>query len=159
MYRRNLNYPISGTKKRTATYRRKVDSLPTLVTVNRRQMSLLWNQPLRYHPDTMVSYPWRSKDLQLRDIWPTSSVIRIPKKGKDPNIHIIDGIHNMNGRTYVSVFISNYTKHITFNKGEHIGHLELPIEDMHQIPEDSGSLTAHSITTKMMAEKVEPDTF
>ena len=31
---------------------------------------------------------------------------------------------------------------------------------MQQIPEDSGSLTAHSIITKrMMAEKVEPDTF
>ena len=31
---------------------------------------------------------------------------------------------------------------------------------MQQIPEDSGSLTAHSITTKrMMAKKVEPHTF
>ena len=31
---------------------------------------------------------------------------------------------------------------------------------MQQIPEDSGSLTAHSITTKrMMTKKVEPDTF
>ena len=62
---------------------------------------------------------------------------------------------------YVNVFASNYTnKHITFNKGEHIGYLELPIEDMQQISEDSGSLPAHSITTKrMMAKKVEPDTF
>ena len=41
-----------------------------------------------------------------------------------------------------------------------MGHLELPIEDMQWIPEDSGSLTAHSITMKkMMAEKVEPDMF
>ena len=30
-----------GTKKGTATYRKKVDSLPTLAAVNRRQMSLL----------------------------------------------------------------------------------------------------------------------
>ena len=52
------------------------------------------------------------------------------------------------------------TTHIIFKKEEHVGHLELPIEDMQQIIEDSGSLTAHSITTKMMmAEKVEPDTF
>ena len=57
--------------------------------------------------------------------------------------------------------MSNYTnKHVTFNKGEYLRDLKLPIEDMQQIPEDPGSLTAHSITTKrMMAEKVEPDTF
>ena len=83
------------------------------------------------------------------------------KQGKDSNIHIIDGFHNFKGKTYVNVLISNYTnKHITFNKGEYVGHLEPPIEDMQQIPEDSGSLTTHSITTKqMMAKKVEPDTF
>ena len=42
---------------------------------------------------------------------------------------------------------------------EHIGHLEQPIEDMQQTSEDSGSITAHSITIKMMAEKVEPEFF
>ena len=78
----------------------KVDSLPTPETVNKRKMLLLCNQPLRYLPDTMASYLWRSKDIQLRDIWPTSSVIKT-KKGKDPNIHIINGIHNIKGRMYV----------------------------------------------------------
>ena len=83
------------------------------------------------------------------------------KKGKDPNIHIIDGIHNINGKTCVNVHVSNYTsKHITFNKGEYVGHLEPPIEDMQQIPDAPESLTTHSITTeRMIAEKVEPDTF
>ena len=83
------------------------------------------------------------------------------KKAKDPNIHIIDGIHNIKGKTYVNVLISNYaSKHITFNKGEYVGHRELPIEDMQQTPDDPESLTTHSITTRrMMAEKVEPDTF
>ena len=39
---------------------------------------------------------------------------------------------------YVNVFVSNYTnKHVTFNKREHVGHLELPIEDMQQLSEDS----------------------
>ena len=71
------------------------------------------------------------------------------KKGKDPNIHIIDGIHHIKGRTCVNVLVSKYTnKHVTINKGEHVGHLELPIEDMPWMPKDSGSLTAHSITTK-----------
>ena len=71
------------------------------------------------------------------------------QKSKDSNIHIIDGIHNIKGRTYVNVFVPNYTnKHITFNKGGNVGHLEPPMEDMPQASEDSGSLTAHSITRK-----------
>ena len=81
-------------------------------------------------------------------------------KGKDPNIHIIDEIHNIKGKTYVNVVVSNYTnKHITFNRGECVGHLEPPIEHLQQIPEDPESLTTHSITTeRMTAKKVEPDT-
>ena len=125
---------MPGTEKNIATYKRRVDSLHTPETVNRRQLLLLFNQPLRYCPDTMVLYPSGSKDMKLRDIWPTSSVIMTPKKGKDSNIQIIEGIHNIKGKTYVNVFISNYTnKHITFNKGEHVGHLELPIEEMQKI--------------------------
>ena len=51
-------------------------------------------------------------------------------KGRDPNINIINGIHNIKGRTSVNVLVSNYTKkHITFIKGEYVGHLEPAIED------------------------------
>ena len=40
------------------------------------------------------------------------------KKRKDPNIHNINGIHIIKGKTYVNVLVLNYTnKHITFNKG------------------------------------------
>ena len=46
-------------------------------------------------------------------------------KGKDPNINIIDGIHKIKGKTSVSILFSNYTnKHLTFHKGEYIGHLD-----------------------------------
>ena len=46
----------------------------------------------------------------------------------------MDGIHNIKGRTYVNVFVSNYTnKHVTFNKEEHVGYWEMPIENMQQI--------------------------
>ena len=45
-------------------------------------------------------------------------------KGKDPNINIINGIHKINGKTSVNILVSNYTnKHLTFHKGEYIGHL------------------------------------
>ena len=41
-------------------------------------------------------------------------------KGRDPNINIINNIHNIKGRPSVNVLVSNYTnKHITFNKGEY----------------------------------------
>ena len=49
-------------------------------------------------------------------------------KGKDPNISIIEGIHKIKDRSTVNVIVSNYTnKHLTFHKGEYIGHLE-PLE-------------------------------
>ena len=79
-------------------------------------------------------------------------------KGKDPNINIIEGIHKIKGRSTVNVIVSNYSnKHLTFHKGEYIGHLE-PLElkpinqgDIHQ---------ANTITLKkMMAETITSDTF
>ena len=46
-------------------------------------------------------------------------------KGKDPNINIISGMHNIKAKTSVNILESNYTnKHIMINKGEYIGHLE-----------------------------------
>ena len=48
-------------------------------------------------------------------------------KGQDPNINIINGIHMIKGKTSVNILVSNYTnKHITFNKGEYVGHLNPP---------------------------------
>ena len=51
-------------------------------------------------------------------------------KGRDPNINIINVIHNIKGKTSVNILVSNYTnKHITFNKGEYIGCLKPAITD------------------------------
>ena len=51
-------------------------------------------------------------------------------KGRDPNINIINSIHKIKGRKSVNILVSNYTnKHITFNKGEYIGHLEPTISN------------------------------
>ena len=73
-------------------------------------------------------------------------------------MHIIDGIYNIKGKTYVNILISNDTnKHITFNKGKYVGHLEPPIK-MQQTLANTDCLTNHSITTeRMMTDKVEPD--
>ena len=86
-------------------------------------------------------------------------------KGRDPNINIINGIHNIKGRTSVNVLVSNYTnKHITFNKGEYVGHFEPSIEDNadSDLPSHAQQDThsTNSVTTQcMMAEQVEPDIF
>ena len=46
-------------------------------------------------------------------------------KGRDPNINIINGIHKIKGKKSVNILVFNYTnKHLTFHKGEYIGHLE-----------------------------------
>ena len=81
-------------------------------------------------------------------------------KGRDPNINIINGIHKIKGRKSVNILVSNYTnKHITFNKGKYMGHLEATITDDTTI-DDSEPHSAGSITLqKMMAEQVQPNIF
>ena len=58
--------------------------------------------------------------------------------------------------------VSNYSnKHVTFNKGEYIGHLETIDEEENSWPyENLDSYTTSSvIMKKMMSVQVEPDTF
>ena len=79
-------------------------------------------------------------------------------KGKDPNINIINGIHKIKGKTSVNILVSNYTnKHLTFHKGEYIGHLEPAVLDSRDQQEthQTNSMTLK----KMMSETVTPDTF
>ena len=74
-------------------------------------------------------------------------------KERDPNINIINGIHKIKGKTSLNILVSNYTnRHVTFNKGEYIAHLEPTITDNTTI-DDSESHSSNSITLqKMMAE-------
>ena len=74
-------------------------------------------------------------------------------KGKDPNMNIIYGIHNIKGKTSVNVLVSNYTnKHIMFNKGEYVGHLEPTIRDIEEVNPHSQAIpdvkTTNNITTQ-----------
>ena len=74
-------------------------------------------------------------------------------KGLDPNIHVIDGIYNIKGRSTLHILVANYTnKHVTFNKGQCIGHIEPSIDYLLQT-------TNNSLTTqKMIDEHLQPDT-
>ena len=75
-------------------------------------------------------------------------------KGLDPNIHVVDGIYIIKSRSSLHILVANYTnKHVTFNKGQCLGHIEPSID---HIPQTSiNSLT----TQKMIDEHVQPDTF
>ena len=53
------------------------------------------------------------------------------------------------GKPSVNIVVSNYrNKHITFNKGEYVGHLEPTIEEIPQNQESPDAPTTHSITTE-----------
>ena len=78
----------------------------------------------------------------------------------------MNGIHNIEGKTSVNILVWNYSnKHVTFNKGEYVGHLEPNIEnideekDLHP-HENLDAYTISSVTMKkMMSEQVEPYAF
>ena len=81
-------------------------------------------------------------------------------KGRDPNINIINGIHNIKGKTSVNVLVSNYTnKHITFNKGECIGCLEPTITDNTTVTQQETHPPNSVTLQKMMSGQVQPDIF
>ena len=45
----------------------------------------------------------------------------------------MNGIHNIKGQSSVNILVSNYSnKHVTFNKGDYVGHLEnIDEEEIH----------------------------
>ena len=68
-------------------------------------------------------------------------------KGRDHNINIINTIHLIKGKTSVNILVSNYmNKHITFNKGEYVGHLEPALTDDTTIHQSE----AHSTNSIML---------
>ena len=79
---------------------------------------------------------------------------------RDPNINTISSIHKIKGRTSVNILVSNYTnKHLTFHKGEYVGHLEPAVPDDTMIDQRETHQTNSITLKKMMAEKVTLDIF
>ena len=81
-------------------------------------------------------------------------------KGRDPNINIINDFLKIKGRTSVSILVSNCTnKHLTFHKGEFVGHLEPAITDDTTIDQTEVHQTNSITLQRMMEEQVKPDVF
>ena len=106
----------------------------------------------------MVLCQLRLVDPLLKNRWHTSLQMKHASKGRDPNINIINGIHKIKGRTSVDILVSNYTnKHLTFYKGEYIGHLEPAIIDDTTIVQKEAHQTNSITLQKMITEQVKPD--
>ena len=87
-------------------------------------------------------------------------------KGKDSNINLVNGIHNIKDKTSINILVSDYgNKHVTFNKREYVGHLEPTIEsideerNLHLHENPDAHITSSVTTKKMMSGQVEPEAF
>ena len=109
----------------------------------------------------MASYQSKSKATHITGQMACFISDQESTKGKDPNINIVNGIHNIKGKTSVHILVSNYSnKHVTFNKGEYVGHFEnIDEEDISHPYKNSDAHTTSSVTTQKMSEEVEPDAF
>ena len=139
---------MPGIRRKTATYRKTVDfSLtPETVTEDNNRNCQIKSQNTSRHNGII---PIKIKGHTIQEHMAYFISDEDSSKGKDPNINIINGIHNIKGKTSVTVLISNFTnKHVTFNKGEYVGHLEPPMEEIPQTSESPDVLTTHSVTTE-----------
>ena len=67
---------------------------------------------------------------------------------------MFDGIYNIKGKSTLYVMMANYTnKHITFSKGQCIGHMEPTIDRMPQTPVNTVTMQ------NMIDNQVQPDNF
>ena len=107
----------------------------------------------------MVLYQSKLQDRQFRTIW-LFITDEFSTKGGDPYIIIISGIQCIKGKTSVNDLVSNYTnKHIRFNKGEYIGHLEPTLTDSMPSDQPDTYPTSNVTLQKMNAEHVQQGYF
>ena len=109
---------------------------------------------LKIPPRHNGSMPIEIKGHDLKDHMAYFISNQHRKKGLSPNIHVLDGIYNIKDKLTLHIVVENYTnKHVTFNQGQCIGHVESSINNMPQTSVNS------IMTQKMMDEQVQPDTF
>ena len=155
-YKESSQSPMPGTKKKNCyiqkegkflTYTKNCEQKATIGTVK---------LTLKIPPQQLIKVSGPIIEEQMAYFITDNNTT----KGRDTNIKIINGIHKINGRTSVNILISNYTnKHLTFHKGEYVGHLEPAITDDTTIDQTEVHQTNSIPLQKMMAEQVKPDVF
>ena len=155
-----------GAKRRIATYRR--DGRFVKYTQNYKQETIIGilKSTLKIPPRHNGIIPIKIKGHSITGHMACFISDQESTKGKDPNITIVNGIHNIKGKTSVIILISNYSnKHVTFNKRECVGHLEPTIENIDgkvnlHLQANPDTHTKSSVTTKrIMSKQVKPDAF
>ena len=84
----------------------------------------------------------------------TPTVCFIGSQYTDPEVKLIDGVHDISRNVTLQVLvINNSNQHVNFQKGMKIGHLEPPINELTQIPINSAT------TQWMLPKTIKPDSF
>ena len=125
IYRRSSHYLTLGIRTNNAIYNEMVNFLLLHIANNYKATGGTVKSTLKIPPRHNGVVPIKiSGPLITRHTAHFITDGSTPK-GRDPNINIIDGIHQIKDRTSVNILVSNYTnKHLTFHKGKYIGHLE-----------------------------------
>ena len=148
-----------GTKKRIVIYKRK--KIPDIYKETEQKATIgTVKSSLKISPQCNGIVPIKISGPVIKEQMVYFLTDDNSTKHRDPNINIINGIHKIKGKTSFNILVSNYTnKHITFNKGEYIGHLEPTLTDDTTIDQSEAHSTNSVTLQKMMAEQVKPDTF
>ena len=84
----------------------------------------------------------------------TPTVCFIRSQYTDPEVKLIDGVHDiLHNVTLQVLVINNSNQHVNFPKGMKIGHLEPPIDELTQTPINSAT------TQRMLPETIKLDSF
>ena len=84
----------------------------------------------------------------------TPTICFIGSQYTDPEVKLIDGVHDISrSATLLVLIINNSNQHVNFPKGMKIGHLEPPFDELTQTPTNSAT------TQRMLPETVKPDSF
>ena len=151
-----------GTKRRIAIFKRTAGFSHTLKNCEQKAATGIVKSMFKIPPRHNGIVPVKIKGTSIAGQTACFISDQGSIKGKDSNINIVNRIHNIKGQSSVNILVSNYrNKHVTFNKGEYIGHLENIDEEENSHPyENLDAYKTSSVTTKrMMSEQVELDTF
>ena len=114
--------------------------------INRVSIAKTIQIPPRHNGATSVSI--RGHNIK------TSTACFIGSQYMDPEVKLIDGVHDISRSATLQVLvINNSNQHMKFPKGMKIGHLEPPINELTQTPINSAT------TQRMLPKTVKPDSF
>ena len=115
MFKRKFSISYAWDKAKTVTFKKMENSSHTPGTVNRMQQGIV-KSTLKILPRHNGDIPIEITGQAIKEHMAYFITDEDSTKGRDPNINIINGIHNIKGRTSVNVLVSNYTNTLLLTK-------------------------------------------